>query len=1423
MLNDQSIQSPLAKMIMGLSEEISSGIVITAPTLEEKMTQAIGASAATGAWLWRDAYNQLEAASARSVLLDQRDHLQAAAFLEYLTLLSRRIPTQTKRTDQQIRLQQFSTPLPYSFIAAKAAAIATDDQVLEPSAGTGCLAVFAKLFGAKLHVNEIDQMRCNALQTVVGLHPSSHDAALIDDLLTRNIQPTVVLMNPPFSSSFDRTFDKDMACRHIHSALKRLVSGGRLVAIMPASFSSAQRPDFWKLLSKIGTFRLRMTVPGAVYRKNGTSVDTCLIVIDKTIDTHPLIEQHIEKLSDAFALIDKLPARDEIIVTDHAPLTISKTPSVNTTPRRKLVKSRQRERVNIAASPLAYQAHQEPKTNEPVSPVYAAYSPQRLSFDGAKKHPTPLVESIAMASVSPPYPDAQPILPPQLLQNGTLSDAQLETIIYADQAHSKHLDGHWAVNKDGLTIEPRDLNADDAIQFRRGFFIGDGTGCGKGRQIAAIIMNNWLGGNRRALWISKSDSLFEDAIRDWTDLGGSPTDLKNLSRWKSDDEIELSNGIVFTTYATLRSASQHGRTRLDQIHTWLGSKFNGVIAWDEAHAMGNAIGRMGSRGKIEASKQGITGVRTQNIFPDARIVYVSATGATTVENLAYATRLGIWGAHPGYPFTTREEFIASMNAGGTAAMEVVARDLKTLGLYLARSLSFEGVQYEITDITLTERQRKIYDRWADAFQIIHTNIGEALRATNLTAEDGKSNNGQRKAAIMSRFESLKQRFFNHLLIGMSTPTIIKKIEEDIERGDAAVIQIISTGEALLNRRIEQLSEEEKTDLQIDLTPREYVLDYLNNAFPINLERIIEDEHGNKSTEPVVDPKTGVRIVSREAEQLRDKMLTELASIDAVPTPIDQIIWHFGADNVAEMTGRSQRAIFKGEGELKKLVIDKRGAQANKNETAAFMNDEKKIAIFSEAGGTGRSYHAANTAINQRQRKHYLLEPGWKADVAIQGLGRSHRSAQVSTPIYCVPTTDVQGQKRFTSTIARRLDSLGALTKGQRETGTQGMFRPEDNLESSIARSTLKAFLRALAFGNAKSITINDFTEQTGLSLYASDGALKDELPPMSQFLNRILALKIDTQNRIFTEFTEMIEDRTEAARRAGTLDIGVETIEADSLIIKSRTVLQVDPQTNAETAINMIERKRPQTYMHSQDARALTNSKTTFQHHKKQGDIVIKAPARSVFREDGTSIKQFRLIYPDRTEYIFESEWKDEDWMEVDDASFDPLWDQQIRILPSVRIDTFGVLTGLLLPIWKYLPNGQARIWRLKTDDDVNLLGPTLNESECAEIKALLAPTEAIDASTIFTAVATEKRAIKVGSGSKFKARRVGATYRFEIEDAPFELIDHLKSIGCFTEIISWKNRVFIPYGEDVPESQTINIIKKVLDTFCEKKTKAAA
>src|SRR3546814_7146213 len=79
-------------------------------------------------------------------------------------------------------------------------------------------------------------------------------------------------------------------------------------------------------------------------------------------------------------------------------------------------------------------------------------------------------------------------------------------------------------------------------------------------------------------------------------------------------------------------------------------------------------------------------------------------------------------------------------------MEVMSRDMKALGLYTARSLSYEGVEVEIVEHDLTPEQVAIYDAYAEAFQVIHQNLNAALEASNITGSTGTLN-GQAKSEI----------------------------------------------------------------------------------------------------------------------------------------------------------------------------------------------------------------------------------------------------------------------------------------------------------------------------------------------------------------------------------------------------------------------------------------------------------------------------------------------------------------------------------------------------------------------------------------------------------------------------------------------------------------------------------------------------
>ena len=147
-----------------------------------------------------------------------------AALLAMLAKVAALLPSHTRRSEESQALQQFSTPIALGFAASTAAAITPADIVLEPSAGTGLLAIFAELAGGGLVLNELADTRAALLcRLFPGVSVTRHDAAHIHDHLDLTVRPSVVLMNSPFSvAAHVEVRVTDAALRHITSALARL-------------------------------------------------------------------------------------------------------------------------------------------------------------------------------------------------------------------------------------------------------------------------------------------------------------------------------------------------------------------------------------------------------------------------------------------------------------------------------------------------------------------------------------------------------------------------------------------------------------------------------------------------------------------------------------------------------------------------------------------------------------------------------------------------------------------------------------------------------------------------------------------------------------------------------------------------------------------------------------------------------------------------------------------------------------------------------------------------------------------------------------------------------------------------------------------------------------------------------------------------
>lgn len=1459
--------NPSVAIAERVQASIKNQVKITYRQLFKWADEAYKGTQSEGKYNVKDAYDALEL-GINKLLLSSSDSLNTITpsisstpqeNVSRLEKLMFYIPTQSKRTEEMDEFQQFSTPPPFAYMANWVANINKNDTYLEPSAGVGGLAVFGKKAGATVIVNELSDRRRSLIKNLNFDRVTAENAEHLNSILPKDIQPTVIVMNPPFSATAGRIKGKratKIGAQHIEQALKRLQPGGRLVAIVGEGMAHDKTSfkPWWKKIESEYTVRANIGVSGKGYRKYGTTFDNQILVIDKLepksdnivktgkvetpADLAPLLEDirnerttiqqqqvgtvqqeetsrgqgtsqadgpgnPISTSTDSMESGNReggtrgqnqLPVSGNTGQAD-VPNQTGESSQVSGADRTQHNEENEQESTTNRGSKRTGRtpAQQDSSNNTRVQPsntvesldleektqgkstieistsLYEGYRPERVKISGAKPHPTPLVQSAAMASVPPPKPTYSPSLPKKAVTSGNISDIQLESVVYAGQAHEQMLP-----------------NGE-----RQGYFIGDGTGVGKGREIASIIWDNWNKGRTKAVWISEKAPLFKDAQRDAEGVGWDGSNIFELKKTKIDKDIPNTQGVMFTTYDTLKMPGKSGQqSRIDQIVNWLGKDFDGVIAFDEAHNMGNAIRVKGERGYKEPSKKALAGVDLQQALPKARVVYVSATGATEVNNLAYADRLGVWGE--GTAFANKQSFVNDVSAGGVAAMELVARDIKAMGVYNARSLSYDGVGYERLEHTLTKNQHQAYNTVALAWQNVLQEINAALEETG--------GGGRAKGATYSAFWGAHQRFFNQFITSLQMPSVLKEIKKDIEKGNAVVIQMTNTFEAAQDRAVAKLESGQSLE-DLDISPFDSLMMLVEKSFPVTQYQQYEDDNGNIRWEPVKDSEGNI-VENAEAVAMREKLLDELGSLrsQVADNPLDQIIDEFGHEKVAEVTGRSRRFVWVNEDGAMVKKEQKRGNTAGPADAQAFMDDKKQILIFSDAGGTGRSYHADNNAKNKRKRVHYLLQPGWRADKAIQGLGRTHRSNQAQPPLYKLVTTNLKGQKRFLSSIARRLEQLGALTKGQRQTGNQGIFNARDNLESQYAKDALRQFFGDLFFGRIEGLTIARFELETGLKLTNEEtGQLTQNLPDIRQFLNRLLSLDIETQDLVFDAFSQRIDDIIETHVRAGTLDQGVETLVADKVEKVSETLVNRDDRTGAETTYVQLKTERPAKRLPFSGSRQY--AKDGYYQNKTSGKVWAVTYRHVQNRKTGDVVEMATLISPSmRRQNIPKVGFTDEKWTKVNSKQAKPFWERDYSSAPSTITDTEHLLTGALLPIWDRL-SGNARVMRVQTNEGEKMIGRLIPSDDINNVLSSLGvdakgndATVQVTPQQAFSMVLDQNFKIKLANGWTLERKRVSDDDRIEIKNG-FNLQDmqnHSKH-GVFSERIQWQTRFFVP------------------------------
>ncbi|WP_292069013.1 LptA/OstA family protein [Brevundimonas sp. UBA7534] len=195
--------------------------------------------------------------------------------------------------------------------------------------------------------------------------------------------------------------------------------------------------------------------------------------------------------------------------------------------------------------------------------------------------------------------------------------------------------------------------------------------------------------------------------------------------------------------------------------------------------------------------------------------------------------------------------------------------------------------------------------------------------------------------------------------------------------------------------------------------------------------------------------------------------------------------------------------------------------------------------------------------------------------------------------------------------------------------------------------------------------------------------------------------------------------RIEGAIASGTYDAGLETLRAESFVVTDRQTIYTHPRTGAQTRLLTItERKRNHPVTLAEAIGNLDDPRAVLLVNERSGRAAVQVPTTSVMLDDGEIERRVRLIRPIEAHNIPVKTMPETHWVEADRDAFASAWNAEIAEVPEFSDSTLHMVTGLLLPIWKRLPNESTRVYRLQTDAGERIIGRRVSPAWVAHATA---------------------------------------------------------------------------------------------------------
>ncbi len=784
----------------------------------------------------------------------------------------------------------------------------------------------------------------------------------------------------------------------------------------------------------------------------------------------------------------------------------------------------------------------------------------------------------------------------------------------------------------------------------RGFIIGDQTGIGKGRVVAAMIRYAIIN-DKTPIFVTEKPNLYSDMIRDLDDIGmtdelGLDTNTPKIFMTNADETVPYSlirekNGeitennltlrppkkgkamgelmrqmmageslgdfkVIFTTYSQLQTVKGKVTDRMNFVKQFGAGNY---MIFDESHnAGGGGETQARTKDQREKAKEGESLVTGRAAF--VRNLVNNAFG-TFFSSATYAKRPDVMDLYSSTNMKLAVDKISQLGQaiklGGVPMQQVVATMLTKDGQYIRRERTFAGVSYDTVE---TKVDKQTAENMAAAMRAV-LDFSRAKEAVvkQIQKEMDKEGAlvkqmGGEKATIQgANFGSIMHNLIDQMLLSLKVQESVNHAIARLKAGEKVVMTVSNTMGSFLKDYAEEMGLNMGDPVALsfkDLYDR-----YLEKQRMVT----VKDSGGNKTQRRLTDAELGPNLVAK-FEAVR-KQIADSGFGSAPISPIDYMHNELrkAGFKTDEITGRTVTLNY----QSGTPMLTRRSADIRQRVKAVrgFNGGEVDVLILNQAGSTGLSLHASSKFKDQRKRHMIVVQAEKNIDTHMQMLGRVHRTGQIIPPAYSQMMADIPAEMRPAAVLAKKMASLSANTTASRKSAVsaEGIVDFMNDYGGQVAQEFLRDNPDILeSLGGNKVLPLNENSED----------ASEDDI---RKFTGYIPILPIKQQEQIYKDLIERYNELIERENTLGTNKLEAKAVDLDAKVLSSQQITENkgDPSIFASPAnMEQVDVKRNVKPYTSAEVTEMVNERVG----DKTGGAIANEMAKDVAERTATFEKQ---------------------------------------------------------------------------------------------------------------------------------------------------------------------------------------------------------